>query len=492
MSAKKMSGKEGRRSGASQADTVQPGEMQEPLDSEKKSKPLSYNPSQALRRRIIHDALVQRGFVTMAEIQAELERWNPGRQVNRNSVREDINWWIRTMEIPLERSLEGNSLSWRWIESADDPQRCRRLAVLAHLLQAAEVEIVITPRAGADYSLTEKDLREDIDSIAGFNNWGAQMVKDGHGETALITSYSALRGSAKFKRGLSNQDGKKQISRVAASLVLGTSEGTGTAREVLASRYVGGAREKLLAPLFVVERVLQMRGELPGATEVAAKRLEALAVKLKRYTSVASRTIYLDSSTTVDAVSGLLSAVSIPFSCQPQGVDDEAKKTLTGASFLEAWTSSRTTFSRLGAMNVNIRTLVLPGWQDQDNETLCTFFARDFISRVDPKFGMCLVGAPGLDLERNLLGASHHSDGDLKLRVLERSQIRVVLADFSKFNAQRYDACGSISDNIDLIISDRVPADADAQLRTQILQFQAQHGIPILFAEDLLDRSQAW
>ncbi len=148
-------------------------------------------------------------------------------------------------------------------------------------------------------------------------------------------------------------------------------------------------------------------------------------------------------------------------------MDEFCRVVLAGAKFLrspdlltslEVCVNSREGFNILGEPAVDAKTMCLGGFQEQNAEALCGPYTEKFLECLDLRFGITFVGATCVDFQTGQFGSDHERDARIKRKLLERGNLRVVVADSSKFSRigmQSYHPfCPITSECVDLVVTD--------------------------------------
>ena len=184
-----------------------------------------------------------------------------------------------------------------------------------------------------------------------------------------------------------------------------------------------------------------------GIKELGKTRdTDILGENLKKWWSLMTRRIAIDSGTTLDSLA--------------ENVISKARyrRNTSILSSLEVCINSLSIFQTLGNLDVDARTLMLGGFQEEGSEALCGTYTEKFIEANNLKMGVCIVGATLVDLGARQFGSDHYRDGQLKRKLLERSTIKIVAADSSKFCKEsmqnHYGFCSIDTRCVDLIVTD--------------------------------------
>lgn len=289
---------------------------------------------------------------------------------------------------------------------------------------------------------------------------------------------SSVNTSAKEVRARHNEAGKLAMAWIAGSLALGAKVG---------ERYVAGNKttkdETSHYHLPCPSQILEHMHAQPGS--------EAVISKLRLWMAQITRRICVDSGSTVDAFcENVLAGFKVP------SIDNII-------NHLEVCTNSRSVFSVLGKSSVNARTIMIGGSQEPKTETVCGHLAEVFLENSGLRFGMTFIGATFVDIRQNCVGADYLRDGAMKAMMLDRSAIRVLIADSEKFMENSYRASYKFSafskDAFDILITDRHPCSENNTALNggssiedkEALALFRQSGVIVLAAEELLDGNQS-
>lgn len=214
--------------------------------------------------------------------------------------------------------------------------------------------------------------------------------------------------------------------------------------------------------------------------------LEKRQLELKRclysFWDESSRLVAIDSGTTNIMLARSLKKLLIPM----------ASSTL---SSLTVCTNSRRIFQELGPSNVWIKTIIIGGQQKFRSPTIAGAMAEAFLKSVAIlQFGMCILGSTRVDLDRFAVCSDSQEESALKNLIMDRSSLRVILVDDSKFQRgpgrEGYKFASIEPRQIDLIVTNsplRQGKNAD-ETRRQYEQFIKNiqsiegRGVPVLVA----------
>lgn len=253
-----------------------------------------------------------------------------------------------------------------------------------------------------------------------------------------------------------------------------------TAASVTAALVHLAEKVGLDTPAFIGRQVVEIVSMLKHnkrETRARSARLERL---LMRFWQEANRMVAIDSGTTnIVLARDYLAGIRIPMPGSP-------------LCALTVCTNSRRIFEVLGHSRIPIRTVVIGGQQKFRSPTVCGAMAEQFLRSVSLlQFGMCILGATRLDLERFAICSDSQEESSIKTLLMERSSLKIVAIDNSKLQAglgrTGYKFASIDPAHIDLIVTNsplKKENSGDEEWRnfcTSVEAIQAR-GIPVLVA----------
>lgn len=207
----------------------------------------------------------------------------------------------------------------------------------------------------------------------------------------------------------------------------------------------------------------EILGLFPRAGETRSEMLK-LKQKLKAFWRSRIRTVALDSGTSTDAIANCISPLQSPNHY---------------FTHLNVWTNSRAIFQLLGQPHFDAKTVIIGGEQRYHSESISGELTKKCLEAWNPRFGIAIVGATWIDIKKGRLEAYNDSEASLKSELLQRSSLRVVVADATKFDNE-ISGGGSAFTKIlpkfvDLIITDSQPCKENAFAIPDMID-----GVPIL------------
>lgn len=155
-----------------------------------------------------------------------------------------------------------------------------------------------------------------------------------------------------------------------------------------------------------------------------------------------------------------------------------AKLTLPRPSLsrLNVCTNSRGIFNILGVPGVPIKTIIVGGQQLFQTEAIAGYLAEQFLKAANLSFSMSFIGATVVDLRNMFLGGDYDADSAIKSDFLSRSELKIVLADKTKFMGGSFAAYNRFAkihpSVVDLIVTDEIDAQHMAKIN--------EEGVPVL------------
>lgn len=178
----------------------------------------------------------------------------------------------------------------------------------------------------------------------------------------------------------------------------------------------------------------------------AKSAAERVINRLQRMYHEEARTIAFDAGTTNDKTVNLLSQLKLP----------------TGFSklcHLSVCTNSRTMFQKLGESGIDANVIMIGGEQRLRTDVVAGKMAEAFIASAGLlQFNITFVGATVIDLQRYIVCSDSQDEARLKSLLFERSSLRIVCADFAKWEERpmrsNYGFAYLDPSQFDLIITD--------------------------------------
>jgi DeoR/GlpR family transcriptional regulator of sugar metabolism len=231
-----------------------------------------------------------------------------------------------------------------------------------------------------------------------------------------------------------------------------------------------------------------IRGSLAHVKAVKAllesnnKQLDGRVGKLKRvlanFWGEANRMVAIDSGTTnIVLARKFLAELRIPMAGSP-------------LCALTVCTNSRRIFEVLGQSTVPVKTIIIGGQQKFRSPTICGAMAELFLKAVSLlQFGMCILGATRLDLDRFAVCSDSQEESSIKTLLMERSSLRVIAVDHNKLQAglgrTGYKFASIDPEHIDLIVTNSPLMTDPPAVFTDFIRFVKaikSRGVPVLVA----------
>jgi DeoR/GlpR family transcriptional regulator of sugar metabolism len=178
---------------------------------------------------------------------------------------------------------------------------------------------------------------------------------------------------------------------------------------------------------------------------VHQKNQEDIRRKLLGFWREANRLVALDSGTTNKAVARYLKDLFLPMPGSP-------------LCSLSVCTNSRTIFEILGPSNVSVKTIIIGGQQKFHSPTIAGAMAELFLrTSAILQFGMCILGATKIDMERFALCSDSQEEATIKTLFMEKSSLRIICVDDTKLQSglgrEGYKFAAVDPQHIDLVIT---------------------------------------
>ena len=326
--------------------------------------------------------------------------------------------------------------------------------------------------ADRDKSWSLKAMRNDIDFIEKYEDKSIFAIS-----TQVSGEFEWVDNSKKF--GLTREDrlqhnigSKIVIAEVLASVVLGFSK-ISIIREQSREPGQVNCRDKVL-------------NALKSCDSNPLHAAESAANKLQNYWKLGERRLFLDAGTTTQVFAdGFVKYFHFPM----QGdVDEDA----SDASFesqcvnrLEVVTNDRYIYYTLGDASVDARTIVVGGHQQYYSAAISGAMAEQFLDSTKITADIAIVGATAICLRNtgteSYIAAENEHVANIKLRFLERADIRIVVADSTKFyhsgGHTDFRICPLLKKYVDIVITDSADAKSVDSFR--------KLGIPLIAAKQM-------
>ncbi len=362
---------------------------------------------------------------------------------------------------------------------------------------------------GLSKKFSLKAIRKDITFIEGYE--GREMVEHRNPTTGALEwiDNSRKHGGTRHERRRIQETEKKKIGALATALITGFG-------------------------LFAFDRkktdeVPELKDIRIGMLDDVLKQADGadLRLKLKAFWRDGQRTIFVDAGTTMQTLAERylqhleipLDGASFQFTEEESAEEKKAQegKTTGGQSDhknaaaeeakldasekeatragrsvnkIEVITNDRLIFNCLGDAKVQIKTIMIGGRQQFRSNSVAGLMAENFLKANDIRAGMAIVSATGIyfnfEKKKAFFYAENEHFASMKRQFLDRSTIRIIVADYSKFSDQErvtdVRICNVENNGIDLVLTDRV----DAEVKT----FFNKLGVPIVAYDSLPKDSQ--
>lgn len=310
--------------------------------------------------------------------------------------------------------------------------RFRRIKLIHQLLRSKGfITFADFKRIAAAQSIpeaTRETFHADVDAL---NYLLDAVIKEAKFEDGSLGYFLSTRRieTTKRQREQFERSRKEVIARLAGGLLLGEhADHLPTA----------------IAPLLQADLLKRLRAQ---SSQTANQHAEIIIRKLQDQAwRHLQRQIAVDSGTTNEVFcSEILSGLALP---RP------------ALNRLIVCTNSRAIFNILGVPGVPIKTIIVGGQQLFQTESIAGNLAEQFLKATNLSFSMSFIGATVVDLRNMVLGGDYDADSAIKSELLSRSEIRVVMADRSKFMTGPYAAYNRFAmispTVVDLIITDEI------------------------------------
>ena len=208
------------------------------------------------------------------------------------------------------------------------------------------------------------------------------------------------------------------------------------------------------------------------------KNMKALRTKLFSFWGEPYRMVAIDAGTTNSKLAQYLRELRLPIS---------------GSSLcsLTVCTNSRRIFEILGPAEVSVKTIIIGGQQKFHSPAIAGTMAELFLRTASIlQFGMCILGATKVDLEKFFVGSDSQEEATIKNMLMERSSLRVVCVDSSKLRAgpgrTAYKYALIDPQHIDLILTNSLFREGNTEEDFEIFKSGVrsieQRGLPVLVA----------
>lgn len=319
-------------------------------------------------------------------------------------------------------------------QQADEKRsaRFRRIKVINQLLRSKGfITFADFKRISESQNIpevTRETFHADVDAL---NYILDQIIKETKFEDGSLGYFLFTRRveTTKRQREGFERPRKEVIARLAGGLLLGEEK---------------SHTPSLIAPLLQKDLIKRL---LSQTTPNAAHNAEMIIRKLQDQAwRHLQRQIAIDSGTTNEVFcSEILASLVLP---RP------------GLNRLIVCTNSRAIFNILGVPGVPIKTIIVGGQQLFQTESIAGNLAEQFLKATNLSFSISFIGATVVDLRNMILGGDYDADSSIKSELLSRSELRVVMADRSKFMTGSYAAYNRFAvidpSVVDLIITDEI------------------------------------
>jgi DeoR C terminal sensor domain len=199
------------------------------------------------------------------------------------------------------------------------------------------------------------------------------------------------------------------------------------------------------------------------------------------------RRLFLDSGTTSQIFSDLIKNFKLPLigiksESSSDGMDMPSDE--RSLNRIEVVTNDRYIFHQLGENDVDAKVIIVGGRQLYKSNTIAGLMAEKFLKYNDITAHIAFVGVTSISLDQDgelsYLGVENEQIAAIKLDFLRRSDLRVVLADSSKFQFDGghadYKMCPIKKNEIDMVITDK----ADPE----VMSLFQEIGVPLIVCND--------
>jgi DeoR/GlpR family transcriptional regulator of sugar metabolism len=295
-------------------------------------------------------------------------------------------------------------------------------------------------------NVSRRSFYDDIDQLRYVTGLKITPVKSPDNHLTYVLE-SSQRPTTKEQRFSANPEKKEVIAALCAGLLLGTNE----------------EDPRLVIQPYKRSKIESFVNTQTGTAQGHAAKLIADLHSL--VWSTTQRRIAMDTGTTLELFAKeILAKLEIP--------SEHLNR-------LYVCTNSRGMFDILGHPSVPVKAIMVGGIQHPQTEAVVGWLAETFLTATNLKFAMSFVGATAVDTKDFTFGADQEQDSGIKNEFISRAEIRVIVADSSKWGPGKcssfFPFCRIDSGAIGLVVTDRIS--------NGNLERVNARGVPVLAAE---------
>ena len=299
-----------------------------------------------------------------------------------------------------------------------------------------------------------KTFRTDMEFLRDFEDRKIFEKRDPDSKELSWFDDSRPLGATRNERLKYCYDAKSKIGEVILSLLLGFKKIT------LDRRHDDGGKDVLK-----IETLDDVKRQIRDFYKADKNRL---LEKLTSFWESSQREIFLDAGTTTHIFArDFLQYCPIPMfglserEARQLGANQEEEASINRCDVI---TNDRHIFYCLGQSNIEPRVTMVGGAQQYRSSAVAGIMAERFLKVNRLTAGMAIIATSDVCLgpeenDRSFICADSEPVGSIKVRFMERADIRVVVADSSKFHFKKkhsgWQICAIKQRNIDLVITDK-------------------------------------
>jgi DeoR/GlpR family transcriptional regulator of sugar metabolism len=332
--------------------------------------------------------------------------------------------------------------------------------------------------SGKDYSL--KALRNDLSFIESYESKTLFEVRDPKTRDLEWVDSSRSHGATRNERLGYQTEAKRQIGEIITALLLGF-------RKFRFDRKLDDpdhlSREHVT--IACLDSIRKEIGEFIGSASTE------LLDKFHRFWAMSQRSLFLDAGTTTQIFAQeFLQFFRFPLS----GIQPETKPEVDSGELavnkIEVITNDRYIFNRLGDATVDIKTIMVGGRQQFRSSSTSGILAERFLEVNNIRADVAIVSATNVFIpsrqqksqlgQKAMIYAENEHFAALKRHFLDRSNIRIIVADATKFNSYPkpldIHICPLQCNNIDLVVTNKADTETSEYFKHTL-------GIPLIAYE---------
>jgi DeoR/GlpR family transcriptional regulator of sugar metabolism len=295
-------------------------------------------------------------------------------------------------------------------------------------------------------TFSPKAMDGDIEFLNILGSGGIFKTEDPETNEVIWVDNSRKLGATRNERMGHNREAKRNIGELVGALVVGL------------SKFRFGPEQSTA----IIEKKDLILGYLQDFFKRKGGDPTRLLDRLASFWGDSQRTLFLDAGTTTEYFAkDYLQHFPLPLkSMAPPGRDGIEEPQVNK---IEVVTNDRLIFYCLGEQEVKTKTIIVGGRQQFRSAAVSGRMAERFIKSNDLWAGMGIVGISSLCLpERRELSEYFYAENEylaaMKLLFLERSRIKIIIADSSKFKSSSEQGdtrvCEINKNQVDLVITE--------------------------------------